>query len=461
MNTTFVLMLLTGFTGAAQQPLHIGYLQPADSKVVGPHHAAALAFAERSGRVTQLFPAQDNGWQDASGTRRALEECDVIWFHDGDGGASLAEKERFDLRAYLDVGGVLLLSGAAGRVLNDLGIEPTPLRVLGPTEVAYVSGIRVLDKHRNHPAFAGLDTTKPVPLTTRGCNALADFHGTAGPNGDLLAHGSGAEERPLVEYQIGPGRVLFVGWRLADFTTATDAHRPHLEQLFTNLLRYLAAGNETHARPIAPPGQSRYERRLGVPFLLADKPVTLTATVAGEKTAVVVTDDVQELAVTGSTVNVNALALTLTQREKPVAQFVAQRRAEQARMDQRDAELLKDVRVEKPLVKFVPAPLKPLEIPRADQSLLLGRSLYQAPGDGWGDVAPVYEPIEDGGFRISGSQRQGNRSIIHGQNRISTGDLPVFTMGTAGGVGVYENWVKNDEKIFPLWPRPDAHRGGV
>ena len=75
--------------------------------------------------------------------------------------------------------------------------------------------------------------------------------------------------------------------------------------------------------------------------------------------------------------------------------------------------------------------------------------------------APAYEPIEDGGFRISGSQRQGNRSIIHGQNRISTGDLPVFTMGTAGGVGVYENWVKNDEKIFPLWPRPDAHRGGV
>jgi hypothetical protein len=88
----------------------------------------------------------------------------VIWFHDGDGGASLAEKERFDLRAYLDVGGVRLLSGAAGRVLNDLGIEPTPLRVLGPTAVTYVSGIRVLDKHRNHPAFAGLDTTKPVPV---------------------------------------------------------------------------------------------------------------------------------------------------------------------------------------------------------------------------------------------------------------------------------------------------------
>jgi len=454
-------MVLTGLTAAAQQPLHVGFLQPAGSRAVGPHHAASLAFAEKSGRVTRFSPAPDNGWQDTTGTRRALEECDVLWLHDGDSRASFSEKEQSDLRAYLDVGGVLLLSGAAGRMLNDLGIEPTPLRVLGPTEVTYVSGIRVLDKHRNHPAFAGLDTTKPVLLTTRGGNALADFHGTAGPHGELLANGSGPGERPLVEYRPGAGRVIFAGWRLADFTTATDAHRPNLERLFGNLLRYLASQNQNHARLIAPPGKSRYERRLGVPFLLADKPVALTATVAGEKTAVVVNDDVQEMAVTAATVRVQALGLTLTQREKPVAQFVAQRRVEQDVMDRRDAELLKDVRVEKPSVKFVPAPLKPLEMPRADQSVLLGRSLYMAPGDGWGDHAPAYEPVEDGGFRITGGKRQGNRLIVHGQNRITTGDLPVFTMGTAGGVGVYNNWIKNDEKIFPLWPRPEAHRGGV
>ena len=66
MNTTLVLMVLTGFTAAAQQPLHVGFLQPTDSKVVGPHHAAALAFAEKSGRVTQMSPAPDNGWQDAT-----------------------------------------------------------------------------------------------------------------------------------------------------------------------------------------------------------------------------------------------------------------------------------------------------------------------------------------------------------------------------------------------------------
>ena len=204
-NTTFVLMLLTGFTAAAQRHSTSDFCNQRTAR------SSALTMPPRSPSPREAAashncpPPRTTAGKTQRGTRRALEECDVIWFHDGDGGASLTEKEQFDLRAYLDVGGVLLLSGAAGRMLNDLGIEPTPLRVLGPTEVTYVSGIRVLDKHRNHPAFAGLDTTKPVLLTTRGCNALADFHGTAGPSGELLAHGSGAEERPLVEYQVGAG----------------------------------------------------------------------------------------------------------------------------------------------------------------------------------------------------------------------------------------------------------------
>lgn len=223
-------------------------------------------------------------------------------------------------------------------------------------------------------------------LTTHGHNALADFHGTAGPHGELLADGSGAGERPLVEYRVGAGRVIFVGWRLADFTTAGDEHRPNLERLFTNLLRYLTAQNQNRARLVAPPGQSRYERRCGVPFLLAPKPVELSAEAGTEKTAVsvVAEAEVKETAVTGARVTVKALGLTLTQRERPVAAFVAQRRAEQDAADRQDTELLRGVRVEKPAVRFVPAPLKPLEMPRADQSLLLGRSLYMAPGDGWG-----------------------------------------------------------------------------
>jgi len=32
---------------------------------------------------------------------------------------------------------------------------------------------------------------------------------------------------------VGAGRVIVVGWRLPDFTTAGDPHRPNLEKLFT------------------------------------------------------------------------------------------------------------------------------------------------------------------------------------------------------------------------------------
>ena len=45
---------------------------------------------------------------------------------------SYLPQDRKTISSFLaDGGGVLLLSGAAGRLLNELAIEPTPLRVLG------------------------------------------------------------------------------------------------------------------------------------------------------------------------------------------------------------------------------------------------------------------------------------------------------------------------------------------
>jgi hypothetical protein len=461
-KSVFIALLLAGFNATAQQPLQIGFLQPSEAKPAGPHSVAALAFAEAQGRVVCLRPAKDGGWQDTGGGRHALEEGDVAWFHDGDGalrGEAFDEAALADVRAYLEGGGVLLLSGAAGRLLNELAIEPTPLRVLGVSGTAFVSGIRISDQHRGHPAFAGLDATKMVLLTTLGCNALADFYGTAGPHGELLANGSGAGERPLVEYRVGAGRVVFVGWRLADFTTAGDAHRPNLERLFGNLLRYLARQNTNRARLIAPPGPSRYERRLGLPFLLATKPVELSAPAGAEKTAVSVVSEteVKELPIAGERVTVRALGLTLTRRERPVAAFVAQRRTAQDAVERHDREVIGSLRIIQPSVTLLPAPLTPLVATQVDQSVLLGRSPFMAPGDGTGDITPVYEPVEDGGFTITGGKRKLNRPIVHGQNRVWTGDVPLFRMDTVTGNGSYAK----DERVFPLWPRPDAQSGNV
>ncbi|MCX6909995.1 MAG: hypothetical protein NTY01_18400, partial [Verrucomicrobia bacterium] len=458
---SLVLALAAVIAAAGQTSLHIGFVDPALPKNPPPRNAAALAFAQSQGDVARLAWQTVGGWLAADGRVHAPEEFDVVWFHQGDdlAAAKLDTAAGADLMAWLEGGGSLLLSGAAGRLLNDLSIETTPLRVLGATEVAHVSGIRVVEKHRGHPAFAGLDSTRPIMLTSKGGNALADFHGTAGPHGELLANGGGPGERPLLEYTVGTGRVISVGWRLPDFTTATDAHRPNLERLFGNLLRYLAKNNANRARLVAPPGKSRYERHMGLPFLLAEKPVELSAVASGDKTAVSVLAeaDVKETAVSGERVTVKAIGLTLTRRERPVAQFVASRRAEQETVERKDREMMAGLRVMKPDVKLLPAPLTPLVATNVDQSVLLGRSPFMAPGDGRGDVTPVYEPVEDGGFTIAGSKRKLNRPIVHGQNRVWTGDAPIFRMDTVTGIGSYAR----DERVFPLWARPDAHIGGV
>lgn len=137
--------------------LRVGFVDPALPKALAPHNSAALEFARSAAEVTRLEPAAEGCWRDADHRLRASEEFDVVWFHQGDdpAAAHLGKAGAADLLAWLEGGGTLLLSGAAGRLLNELGVEPTPLRVLGVNEVPFVSGLRVLDQHRGHPAFPG------------------------------------------------------------------------------------------------------------------------------------------------------------------------------------------------------------------------------------------------------------------------------------------------------------------
>jgi hypothetical protein len=470
--TTLLIVAFFALAANAQAQVRIGFVDPALPKDLARHNAAAWAFVETAGKPCRLQPTDAGAWQDAQGRLHAPEEFDVIWYHQGDDpNVALGEAAGHDLQAYLEGGGVLLVSGAGGRALNELGIEPSMLRLLPPSDVACVSGLRVAEKFRSHPAFAGFDPTQPIVLTTVGGNALADFYGAGAPHGQLLAEGSaGQGERPLVEYTVGAGRVIFVGWRLADFTTSGDRYRPNLERFFRNLLGYLAKQNSNRARLIAPPGKSRYARLLGAPMLRADRPFAVNSpTISREKCAAILSrqaaagsfsaDDaqLQEIALAGKPLNVKALAVTLLERERPVSDYVALRKAEQAAADQHDARLTAGLWIVRPSVRWLVAPLKPQQMPKAEQSVLLGRSAFMAPGDGKGDVQPSYEPVEDGGFRLAGGTRRFNRPIVHGQNRIWTGDVPIFRMDTALGVGSYAS----QERVFPLWPRPNAQVGDV
>ncbi len=467
-----LLVCVCGVTPALAD-IRIGMIDPVTPGQPSARNAAALAFARTRGTVTRLRSHVEGGWQAEGSRLSAPEEFDVLWYHQGDdpAAATLPESVVTDLMAYLEAGGVLLLSGAAGRLVNDLGIESTPLRVLGTTDAPYASGILVKDKYRSHPVFAGLDASRLILMTGLGGNALADFYDTPGPHGELLAEGNaGLGERPLVEYTVGAGRVILVGWRLPDFTTAGDAHRPNIERFFGNILQYLAERNTNRARMVAPSGKYHYVRLLGVPMLRAAAPTTFAVSAAaGEKARVflmagpgegatfcVAGGHLREEPASTPSTGAQALGITLVTRQRPVTAYLAARAAEAAAEEQREREQTKGLKIVKPDVKLLPAPLKPLRMPKADQSVLLGRSPFMAPGDGKGDIKPAYEPIADGGFRITGSTRQLNRPIAHGQNRVWTGDVPLFRMDTTAGNGSYSS-----DRIFPLWPRPDVQSGST
>jgi hypothetical protein len=461
--------LLLAVASAAPAP-RIGFIDPGSAASPGPRNAAALAFARTKGAATSLKPRPAGGWLAADGKVRAPEEFDVIWYHQGEAALpNIGDQHAADLESYVDHGGVLLLSGSAGALVNEMNIEPAKLRLIGPSDATTTCGIRVLEKHRQHPIFAGLDVSQPLYLTSTGSNALADFEGTGGPGGELLANGTyGPGERPLVEYHHGQGRILLVGWRLADFTAAQDGCRPNLERLFANMLQYLSESNANRASLVIPQGESSYVRIAGIPMLRSKEPLTLTAPADGAPAAVALLADpavpdaqpvgegllVKEVMPKDGVFSATALAMTLTRQDHPVAALVARRKVEQDAAERELQKQLAGVRVVKAAATFVPAPLKPLEAPVVDQSVLLGRSPFMAPGDGWGDLKPVYQPLEDGGFRISGSRRQFNRMIIQNQNRLQTGDAPIFRMDTGNGFGTYI-----DDRIFPIFPRPDSQAG--
>ncbi len=445
--------------------LRIAMIDPAPSP--GPRNAAGAAFAATVGETALLRPHEHGGLQDAD-RRRAPEEFDVVWYHEGDNPvAGFPEAAIDDLAVYVRQGGAVLLSGAAGRLLTRMELEPTTPRVLAPASEGYVSGLVVVPEQRNHPVFAGLDTSAPILLTSFGGNALADFYGTPGPHGTLLADGNaGPGERPVVEYTVGRGRVIFVGWRLPDFSTAGDAHRPNLERFFRNLLEYLSQRNTNRARLIPPAGRADYLRVLGVPFIVALEPQEFRVAPQPAEHGVVVLAGrpldgniakdgpyfVSQWPAEERTVT--AQAVTLCEGQKPVSVFLEQQRAEQNEWDRQDRQKLAGARIVTPKVTTRPAPLRPEVQVEPEQSVLLGRSAFMAPGEGTGDVTPVYEPLEDGGFRITGGRRPLNRMIVQGQNRMVTGDVPLFRMETGTGAGCYAQ-----DRIYPLWPRPDAQSG--
>lgn len=243
-------ILVLAAAGAAQALAGsaIGFLavDPSPERL-GPEAKAAWQLAQKLGPAGLVLVAGNGKFADAQGKPVALEDFPVIWFHQGDAvdpsGPIYGSASIQSLRKHVAGGGGLLLSGAALAMVRNLGIEPVQPRRGSGGRGPYAAGLIPVDP--KHPVFEGLASSsfideKRFPINDEGFPAFADFFGTGGPAGGmLLARATAGSENPLVEYALGKGRVIVLGWRLPRYDYPTNPHRANLERLTGNILGYL------------------------------------------------------------------------------------------------------------------------------------------------------------------------------------------------------------------------------
>jgi formylglycine-generating enzyme required for sulfatase activity len=225
----------TGVLAAAEGP-----------QKMGPESLAAWQLAARLGPATLLIVPSDGKFVDEKGQDVPLERFQVLWYHEGDssGRTAVHGARSFPmLRKFVAEGGRLFLSGAALALVHTMGIEPVPPRRGDGGKSAYLS--QVIPVEKQHPIFRGLSSGDaledgPIPITDDGHAAYADFRDSGGPTtGMLLGRANCGDENPLVEYQLGKGRVIVLGWRLPHYSHAANPYRANLERLTGNILAYL------------------------------------------------------------------------------------------------------------------------------------------------------------------------------------------------------------------------------
>ena len=229
----------------AQQPKVAFLAAESSPNELAPENQAARRTAERLCKATLLVVSADGQFVDKDGHGVGLDQFDVLWYHKGGSvfrTAIHSGKPLAAVRERVTEGGGLLLTGGALEVISPLrletGILPQARNMFHPFDRETPAGIVPVE--RDHPAFRGLQPVDGEILVSQfGPRAIADFSWGGPANGMILAKTPHGVENPLVEYELGAGRVITLGWRLADYAHAENVHRGNLERLTSNLLDYL------------------------------------------------------------------------------------------------------------------------------------------------------------------------------------------------------------------------------
>ncbi|NQV32241.1 MAG: hypothetical protein HQ515_06075, partial [Phycisphaeraceae bacterium] len=251
---TVLYMVLLNTEVLNARPPKIGFLAAESSfEDMGPHNQAAWKTAATQGQATLLLRQKNGSFADSSGHAQNLGDFDVVWYHQGDAikrnlmyqGRSLTEIQQF-----AKSGRGILLSGGALAMVAQLGLE-TQMRPQRHELGNWRDLAGMIPVEKTHPAFTGLDGDAGIMwLSQGGCPAVADFYWGGPAEGMILAKTPSGPENPLVEYSLGKGRVIVLGWHWPDYADLENPHRSNLTRLTSNLLDYLG------------------ERQVWVPFAL-------------------------------------------------------------------------------------------------------------------------------------------------------------------------------------------------
>ncbi len=254
----------------AGEEVSVGFVASrASSEALGGEGKAAFQLANKLAAAALVTVGERGTFVDQGGKEVSLDRFDVLWIHQGDSTdltGPIHDPARLEsLRKYVSDGGGLFLSGAALAMTHALGVEPIATRLGGPGQDA--NPATLVPVVQSHPIFKGMGSQgRPIPVSDAGFPAFSDFHASGGPAGGmLLARTPGGSENPLVDYELGSGRIVAMGWRLPHYGHAANPFKANLQRLTGNILNYLAhetLWQKVVIRPV--PGATPVEVKPGV-----------------------------------------------------------------------------------------------------------------------------------------------------------------------------------------------------
>lgn len=225
----------------------------AGSNDLGEVEEAAYNWADDNYQSTILI-ANDNGtFKTDGGATKKLDDYAVLWLFYTETNQLpapfLADGTMKAILDYVESGGAIFLSALGLKYVIDMGVDDggnarvfQPLGK-GPPEI----GINPTADFKNHPVYEGLDSSKPIFLTSMDqAGFTADFINFKAnpPAGNILGTktrggGAGGGERPFVEYEVEDGKIITLGHHNGVYTDTKSPESDNLRKLTMNVLNYL------------------------------------------------------------------------------------------------------------------------------------------------------------------------------------------------------------------------------